>query len=187
MRDFELLVFIGRFQPFHLGHLSVVEYALERSNHLLILCGEGPLSFNIYGPSFTKKLIVESLTSEQKERVQISFIKDVCDLGSSRYSDPRPDNNKWVESVLQRVDEAFFNYRNQKIGLIGHQKDDSSYYLDLFPDWESVRSPNFKSLNATDIRERIDQSGLNYLLSDEADNHMTQATISLLIDFYRNR
>ncbi|MBP1357507.1 MAG: adenylyltransferase/cytidyltransferase family protein, partial [Sulfolobus sp.] len=29
----------GRFQPFHLGHLSVIKWALERVNELIILIG----------------------------------------------------------------------------------------------------------------------------------------------------
>lgn len=32
----DLLAFTGRFQPFHLDHLAVVNYALERARHVLI-------------------------------------------------------------------------------------------------------------------------------------------------------
>ncbi|MCG8482154.1 MAG: adenylyltransferase/cytidyltransferase family protein, partial [Clostridia bacterium] len=36
---FDFLVFIGRFQPFHLGHLAVIERALALSDQVIVLCG----------------------------------------------------------------------------------------------------------------------------------------------------
>jgi bifunctional NMN adenylyltransferase/nudix hydrolase len=36
---FDALVFIGRFQPFHAGHLAVVQHALSQSDRVLLLCG----------------------------------------------------------------------------------------------------------------------------------------------------
>jgi bifunctional NMN adenylyltransferase/nudix hydrolase len=41
-----------------------------------------------------------------------------------------------------------------RIALIGHSKDASSFYLKLFPQWDSVEVPNFQGLSATPIRER---------------------------------
>jgi bifunctional NMN adenylyltransferase/nudix hydrolase len=38
------------------------------------------------------------------------------------------------------------------VGLIGASKDNSSYYLKLFPQWESVNVPLDYPINATDIR-----------------------------------
>lgn len=36
-RDF--LVFIGRFQPFHIGHKFVVDEALRAAGHVILLVG----------------------------------------------------------------------------------------------------------------------------------------------------
>jgi len=41
-----------------------------------------------------------------------------------------------------------------KIGLIGHQKDSSSEYLNSFPQWEREEVENYKNISSTDIRER---------------------------------
>ena len=41
-----------------------------------------------------------------------------------------------------------------KIGLIGHFKDDSSYYLRLFPEWEMFELDSLNgSISATPMRE----------------------------------
>jgi bifunctional NMN adenylyltransferase/nudix hydrolase len=37
--EFDLLVYVGRFQPFHFGHKAVIEEALTRARHVLILLG----------------------------------------------------------------------------------------------------------------------------------------------------
>src|ERR1700682_1091408 len=38
-KKFDLLVMIGRFRPFHLGHKNVVDEALKRAHNVLILVG----------------------------------------------------------------------------------------------------------------------------------------------------
>ena len=37
--SYDLLVFIGRFQPFHLGHLAVIRRGLAEARHVLVLVG----------------------------------------------------------------------------------------------------------------------------------------------------
>ena len=38
-REYDFLVFIGRFQPFHHGHLSVVQQGLAKAEKLIVLLG----------------------------------------------------------------------------------------------------------------------------------------------------
>lgn len=41
--QFDYLVFIGRFQPFHLGHKSVIDQALTLAKDVIILIGSANL------------------------------------------------------------------------------------------------------------------------------------------------
>lgn len=43
-------IFIGRFQPFHLGHLATVKYALETVKHLYIVVGSSQKSHESKNP-----------------------------------------------------------------------------------------------------------------------------------------
>jgi len=43
-------VFPGRFQPFHLGHLAVIEWLLSKYDELIIVVGSGKDSHTIYNP-----------------------------------------------------------------------------------------------------------------------------------------
>jgi len=43
-------LFIGRFQPFHLGHLATVKFALEQVKHLYIVVGSSQKSHELRNP-----------------------------------------------------------------------------------------------------------------------------------------
>jgi nicotinamide-nucleotide adenylyltransferase len=43
-------LYVGRFQPFHLGHLDAIKYALERVDELIIVIGSAQYSHHSYNP-----------------------------------------------------------------------------------------------------------------------------------------
>lgn len=59
-------LFPGRFQPFHLGHLAVVEFLLSKYDEVIILIGSGKDSHTIYNP-FTAGERVEMIRQALKE------------------------------------------------------------------------------------------------------------------------
>ena len=67
---------------------------------------------------------------------------------------------------------------NSKVGLIGHFKDESSYYLRLFPEWIMVELDSLKdSISATPMREAYYRGEIkrnfscrNYSILDEFKN-----------------
>jgi hypothetical protein len=66
----------------------------------------------------------------------------------------------WTTDVRRNVDRALKNAmcidgEEGKIALFGHNKDESSYYLGEFPEWDVVEVPNVRDLNATDIRRNL--------------------------------
>jgi bifunctional NMN adenylyltransferase/nudix hydrolase len=71
------------------------------------------------------------------------------------------DNNGWLYAVQQivetavRTNEKGWTNFPRKVGLIGHAKDHTSYYLGLFPQWGSVNVGAFtdrRLFNSTDVR-----------------------------------
>jgi bifunctional NMN adenylyltransferase/nudix hydrolase len=156
MKAFDFLVFIGRFQPWHKGHLSVVESALAQAEHVIVLCGSAHQPRSIRNPwSFDERvaMIQGSVIRQDAKRLHIAPLMD------SLYND-----EAWVKNVQMTVNgiaTAYHPYpqRAVKIGLIGHTKDKTSYYLNLFPQWASVAVPNYKGLSSTPIRETLFQKG----------------------------
>lgn len=153
MEHFDLLVFIGRFAPFHNGHLSILRKAAELSDNVLILVGSAGVPPSIRHPfsfeerdKFIGEAIIECLPT-QTEKFKIRPIFDI------------PYNNSlWVKQIQEIVKNTHPNAK--KIGLIGYNKDHTSFYLKLFPMWESVSAEGFFSkehhlINSTNIRNTM--------------------------------
>ncbi|MEM0092031.1 MAG: nicotinamide-nucleotide adenylyltransferase [Saccharolobus sp.] len=86
----------GRFQPFHLGHLSVVKWSLERVDELILLVGSAQESHTISNP-FT--------AGERIEMIRNSLKDEGIDL-SKIFIIPIPDilmNSVWVYHVTSYV------------------------------------------------------------------------------------
>ena len=102
-----------------------------------------------------------------------------CFLTASGQPDPRIsvipledytyNDGEWTRAVSRQVNnflrtqypsttyEEIAEINSKKVGLIGHSKDHSSYYLKLFPTWgnidvQGVEGGQHKLINATDIR-----------------------------------
>ncbi len=46
----DVLVFMGRFQPLHIGHQFVIDQALQRADHVILLVGSANVARNPRNP-----------------------------------------------------------------------------------------------------------------------------------------
>jgi len=89
-------LFVGRFQPFHLGHLKAIKWILERCENVTIVIGSSQESFTKRNP-FTfeerKEMIKRSLEKEsvKEERYEIIGVPDVFNC------------ERWVKSILNKA------------------------------------------------------------------------------------
>ena len=143
MYTFDYLVFIGRFQPFHLAHLQTIEIALQQSQNVILALGSAQAERNIKNPFLAlerEQMILSNFSEDEQKRIHFVHVVDV-------YND-----EKWVKQVKTLVNQVV--QPNAKVGLIGHFKDESSYYLALFPEWQMVELDSLKdSISATPMRE----------------------------------
>lgn len=65
-------LFIGRFQPFHYGHLSTVKFALKEVNHLYILVGSSQKSHELHNPFTAGERIVMIRNALLDEKIDTS-------------------------------------------------------------------------------------------------------------------
>ncbi len=142
--QFDYLVFIGRFQPFHLGHKSVIDEALKLAKQVIILIGSANLprsTRNTFTLAERTAMILGAFSEKEAKRIHCVGLNDIL------YND-----NRWLQYVQRAIKSVTGDF-SANIGLIGHSKDSSSYYLSLFPAWQSVSVENFNDLSATPIRE----------------------------------
>jgi len=167
-KSFDFLVFIGRFQPFHKGHLSVVQHGLRNAEKVIVLIGSAHRPRNVRDP----------WTVEERAAMLRTAIGDQ-DAGrviTAPLIDALYNDELWVRNVqitVQGLVTAHHaaRHREPTIGLIGHSKDHSSYYLKFFPRWDSVAVENVEGINATQVREALfspdtTQAGFAYLDSE---------------------
>lgn len=164
-RNYDLAVFIGRMQIFHLGHLSVISQGLKEAEHVLVLIGSAT-SPRCHRNPFTYKeredMVMNSLTSDERKRVIIQPLED------SAYND-----SNWVRDVQTYVDRTAWKIgilSEPRVALIGHSKDESSYYLKMFPQWDSIEAPNYHKLSSTQIRT-IYFSNIGHMWVKNSDGH----------------
>jgi bifunctional NMN adenylyltransferase/nudix hydrolase len=142
-KAYDALVYIGRFQPFHNGHLATVRRALGLADKVVVLVGSANRSRSSKNPwTFEERRAMILASVPEPERVEVRPLPDVM-----------YDTNKWVENVKALGSDGF--PAGAHVGLIGHYKDDSSWYLKCFPDWDLVDQPNYEGLNSTDIRRAL--------------------------------
>jgi bifunctional NMN adenylyltransferase/nudix hydrolase len=138
--DSDLAVLIGRFQPFHLGHLALLEHALRVAPRAVVVVGSAGSPRLVKNP-FTESeriaAIRESLTPEQQARVGFITVRDY-------YDEPR-----WARAVKAAVAREC----QGKITLVGFRKDDSSSYLSAFPEWAELQLPRQAAIDATSLRK----------------------------------
>ena len=94
---------IGRFQPFHLGHLDAVLFGLSRTENLFIGIGSSNKSNESRNPFSAKErreMIISSIESSMAERIKIF---DIPDVG---------DHEKWafeIDKIVPKYDVVFTN------------------------------------------------------------------------------
>ncbi len=162
---YDALVYIGRFQPLHFGHTAVIDEALKIAEEVIVIVGSSFAARSTRNPfSFEerKRMLrsVYPLRMASTSGLRQDSLSQVDPYGSRVKIVPVPDypydENKWVASIQTAVMGAIkFHPGPLNIGLIGHQKDDTSYYLKLFPMWGGEGVANYLGLNATDIRYEI--------------------------------
>lgn len=142
MKKLDAIVYIGRFQPFTNAHYRIVKQALSKAKKLIIVIGSAKRSRSFRNP----------FTAEERKDM-ISSIKDLKKAKIEYILQPNSNYNFnwWVKDVQEQVGKL--TNPGDKIGIIGHKKDSSSYYLNYFPQWEFIELPELEDgLSATSVR-----------------------------------
>jgi len=171
-------VLIGRFQPFHNAHKEIIDEMLNNMDRVLILVGSGDRHLSFKNPfRFTeiKKMIINAFDEKQRERMNIISIPDyLC------------NDDEWADKVHEEIYSYAFDCDifEDNIYLYGHNKDESSYYLNLFPKYNLSHVDNkHDNLSSTDIRDKM-----SYLMKDVFKEYMIQfipeSTMEVIMERY---
>jgi bifunctional NMN adenylyltransferase/nudix hydrolase len=141
-KKYDTLVLIGRFQPFHNAHLEIIKRSTALCNQLIVITGSAAQPRTYKNP-FTveeRARMIRAATSGLSIRVTIESNIDTI------YND-----QAWavrIQAIVQRNTSP-----NERIAVIGHKKDESSFYLDMFPQWGYENVEEIAPLSAVNIRD----------------------------------
>lgn len=136
----------------------MVRFALKQVHTLVIGVGssnQSPDTRNPWSGLERAEMILSCLTEEERKRVRFAYLEDYY-----------YNNLRWVAAVQKAITDHTNGSKDVK--LIGHKKDASSFYLNLFPQWGPHIEPDFTiEGDATKIRDLIftqDLIGIKRLL-----------------------
>lgn len=161
-KKYDIAVYIGRFQPFHNGHKSVVEYAAKYADKVLILLGSANNPRTPKNPfsSYERSKMIIDVFENTFYQKQLRF--DV--VADSVY-----DEAEWISYVESAVETLVKNsdIPFPSTAIVGHSKDESSYYINSFPQWDVIEAPAYTEsnmlINSTDIRRMLFEYGPSFV------------------------
>jgi bifunctional NMN adenylyltransferase/nudix hydrolase len=160
-------IIIGRMQPFHNGHKALVDRAFEEGEQVIIVLGSATESRSIDNP-FTaseRQIMIEAVYPNK----EITFVHQ---------ADSNYNNHVWCDTLVKSVKEV--TKETDTVKLLGHFKDHSSFYLNLFPTWELVEVEELENgLSATSIRN-------SFFVEDNWWQNQVPKEIRLWLESYRN-
>jgi nicotinamide-nucleotide adenylyltransferase len=118
MEKYKLALFVGRFQPLHLGHVDCLKHALDKSQQVVIVIGSINVINEMTDPfNFeTRKQMWEAVIANNgwTERVKI--------IGANDYLD---DDKRWAKEIMLQAPEAqavfgHNKWTNDKLSEHGH-------------------------------------------------------------------
>jgi bifunctional NMN adenylyltransferase/nudix hydrolase len=144
MMRYDLAVFIGRFEPFHLGHLAILQRALALSARVVVLVGSAEAPRTAKNPwSF----------AEREVMIQAALGGDAPRVTALPLRDHLYNENAWLAEAQAQV--ASVAGEAKSIALFGFSKDASSSYMKAFPQWELVDAASVPLLSATELRRQL--------------------------------
>lgn len=163
-KKFDFLVFIGRMQPPTKAHKAVIEIAAQQSEKVIVVLGSANSPRTLRNPfTFEERRDMVLSCFDLKVRAQLIVVPQ---------NDYTYNDNLWCvklqevvrDTVLKNIEGntpnvTLHGINDVKVGLIGHAKDSTSYYLKLFPNWASVNVGHQGDINATEVRNAYFEGG----------------------------
>jgi bifunctional NMN adenylyltransferase/nudix hydrolase len=145
-KQFDTVVYIGRFQPLHNAHISMLSKAVMLAEQVIVIVGSADQPRTVRNP-FTTDERISIIKRAVEKHIPMLDVKMVYETNV----DTIYNNAAWCIRVQNIVGK--YTKNTDKIAIIGHRKDNSSEYLDMFPQWGFIDQPLMEPLHATQIRD----------------------------------
>jgi len=156
---------IGRFQPFHLGHLEALKFASSKVDNLWLGLGSSNKSIeksNPFSAEERKKMILSSIDDSIKNKITIYFIPDV-------------DNHvKWIEKIDTIVPKFDIVFSNDPLTDHLYSKKTVQVISIPFLNRDTLSGTNIRNLIISDQEWEnfVPEGTKNFLINHSAKAHL---------------
>ena len=156
---------IGRFQPFHLGHLEALQFALSKVDRLFVGLGSSnkpAQKNNPFSAEERKEMILSSIDDSMKEKITIYFIPDL-------------DNHiKWIEKIDSIVPKFDIIFSNDELTNHLYSKRDTQVTTIPFLKRDELSGTNIRDLIISDQKweHLVPEGTKNFLNKTSAIEHL---------------
>jgi nicotinamide-nucleotide adenylyltransferase len=156
---------IGRFQPFHLGHLEALQFALSKVDKLWIGLGSSNKPTeknNPFSAEERKKMILSSIDDSMKNKISIYFIPDL-------------DNHaKWIEKIDTIVPKFDIVFSNDPLTDHLYSKRTINVISIPFLNRDTLSGTNIRNLiiNDQEWENFVPEGAKNFLINIGAKEHL---------------
>ncbi len=156
---------IGRFQPFHLGHLDALQFALSKVDKLWVGLGSSNLPSqkdNPFSAEQRQEMILSSIDETMKEKISIYFIPDL-------------DNHfKWIEKIDTIVPKFDIIFSNDELTKHLYSKRNIQVMTIPFLKRDKLSGTHIRDLIISDQKwnDLVPEGSKNFLEKINAKNHL---------------
>ena len=156
---------IGRFQPFHLGHLDALQFALSKVDKLWVGIGSSnlpPQKDNPFSAEQRQEMILSSIDDAMKEKISIYFIPDL-------------DNHmKWIEKIDTIVPKFDIIFSNDELTNHLYSKRNTQVMTIPFLKRDKLSGTHIRDLIISDQKwnDLVPEGTKNFLEKINAKNHL---------------
>lgn len=141
-------VVIGRWQLPHNGHFQLIRKAFEVADDVIIVVGSALRARDPSNPFTWQERVAMlragfsgQLSEKQARHVQFVPVRDYA------------NDQRWCQAVRAGVQSCTGDSTGAQVVVVGHEKDNTSYYLNLFHPWGLHKvDQKFDGLDATPLR-----------------------------------
>lgn len=177
---YDYAVVIGRFQLPHNAHFNLIGKALESARNVIVCIGSSNVRRSLRNPfSVTERMSLLQYGSES--------ILEAVTSGRLRFvgiEDSYNSDQHWVECVQRAVHSQKPYFRpsdTDKTCLVGFKKDETSEYLDMFPQWDFVPIESVEIMSSTVCRNSYFKYGIhNKSVHNVLSCYTTQGVVKAL-------
>lgn len=153
-KQYKRAIVIGRFQPFHNQHAELIKSAFEHADQVIVLIGG----------AFKPRTPKDPFSFDERASIIMNWwnasgdIRDVYDreLAIAPIRDFMYSDATWAENVQRTVASVpGFEAKAEETIVVGCNKDESSFYLKMFPQWSLHEEPYKEHIDATRIRDLL--------------------------------